>query len=92
MLMIVTYGLTAALFAAGGRDRARQNPMLPLAAAAKAAYDLVTCLRLAREEWQQNEALCSWCQAAALLSAATLALRLPEARAAAGEVALQGRR
>jgi len=85
-LMIVTYGVTAALLAAGGKDRAQQMPALPLTAAAKAAYDLVTCLRLARREWQDNRALCSWCQAATVVSAAILALSLAEARDAAGEL------
>ena len=82
-MMIITYGITAALAAAGGKERAEQNPALPVALAGKAAYDLVTCLRLAREEWQENQALCSWCQVATLLSAGTLALALPEARKAA---------
>ncbi len=79
LLMTVTYGLTAALAGAGGKDRARQNPALPIAAAAKAGYDLATALRLGREEWAENKALCSWCQVATLISAATLALSLPEA-------------
>jgi uncharacterized membrane protein len=78
-LMIVTYGITAALVAAGGKARARDNPAIPLAAAAKAIYDLVTCVRLGREEWATNRALCSWCQLATLISAATVALTLPEA-------------
>lgn len=79
LLMAVTYALTAALAGAGGKNRARDNPALPLAAAAKASYDLVTCVRLAREEWAENKALCSWCQVATALTAATVALTLPEA-------------
>lgn len=79
LLMAVTYVLTAALVAAGGKNRARDNPALPLAAAAKASYDLVTCFRLAREEWAENKALCSWCQVATVLTAATVAMTLPEA-------------
>jgi hypothetical protein len=73
LLMAVTYGITAALAAAGGKERARQNPALPLAASAKSGYDLWTALKLGREEWQDNKALCSWCQIATLLSAATFA-------------------
>lgn len=79
LLMTITYGVTAALAGAGGTERARDNPALPVAAAAKAAYDLATCLKLAREEWQENKALCSWCQVATGLSAAIFALTLPEA-------------
>ncbi len=90
-LMAVTYSLTAALVAAGGKDRARDNPALPLAAAAKALYDLVTCLRLAREEWAENKALCSWCQVATLISAAAAALTLPEALEAGRTLRKPGR-
>lgn len=79
MQMIVTYGVTAALVSAGGKDRAEQNPALPVAAAGKAAFDLATCLELAREEWRENKALCSWCQMATFVSAATFLLALPEA-------------
>ncbi len=79
MLMIVNYGITAALISAGGKERSSGQPLLPIAASSKAAYDLVTCLRLAREEWEQNKALCSWCQGATLLSAGIFALTLPEA-------------
>ena len=87
LLMAVTYGVTAALAGAGGKDRARQNPALPIAAAAKACYDLATALKLGREEWQDNKALCSWCQLATLISAAAVALTLPEAVRAARQIA-----
>ena len=78
-LMAITYGVTAALAAAGGKDRARQNPALPIAGSLKAGYDLATAVKLGREEWQDNKALCSWCQVATLLSAVTFALTVPEA-------------
>lgn len=78
-MMLVTYGITAALAAAGGKDRAKDNSLLPIAAAAKATYDLATALKLGQEEWAENKALCSWCQVATLISAATVAATLPEA-------------
>ena len=84
--MMVTYALTAALASAGGPNRATENPALPVATAAKAAFDLATCLYMAREEWRTNHKLCSYCQVATALSAATVALTLPEAvRAVRGE-------
>ena len=86
LLMLNTYGLTAALIGAGGANRAQEQPLLPLAAAVKAAYDFVTCIKLAREEWQENKALCSWCQVATFVSGVTLAATLPEAVEAAGEL------
>jgi uncharacterized membrane protein len=78
-MMVVTYGLTAGLIAAGGKERAKQAPALPIAAAVKALFDFVTCVQLGREEWAENKALCSYCQVATAASAATLALTLPEA-------------
>lgn len=78
-LMVGTYAVTAALAAAGGEDRARERPWLPIAMAAKAAYDVATNLLLAREEWKDNKALCAYCQTATLLSLASAALAVPEA-------------
>lgn len=60
-------------------DLAEQAPTLPLAAAAKALFDVVTCVRLGQEEWAANKALCSWCQVATVLSVAVFALTVPEA-------------
>lgn len=78
-LMIGTYAVTAALAAAGGRDRAQRMPVLPVALAAKTLFDVGTNLKLAREEWADNRALCAYCQTASLISIASLVLALPEA-------------
>lgn len=77
--MLINYGITAALMAAGGKDRARQAPALPIAALGKTVFDLVLAGVLAKKEWQQNKALCSWCQVATAISAVSIALALPEA-------------
>lgn len=77
--MLISYGITAALMAAGGKDRARQAPALPVAALAKAVFDLALAGVLAKKEWRDNKALCSWCQVATAISAVTVALALPEA-------------
>lgn len=82
-LMLGTYAVTAGLAAAGGRDRAEDQPWLPVAAAAKAAYDVAANLKLAREEWDDNKALCAYCQTASLISMASLLIALPEAGRAA---------
>ena len=83
LFMIITYGVTAALAGAGGRDRAQTHPALPLALTAKAAFDAATCVRLGVEEWRENKALCAYCQLATAASFATLALSMWEARDAA---------
>lgn len=82
-LMLGTYAVTAALAAAGGKDRATEQPWLPIAAAAKTLYDAATTVVLGREEWAENKALCAYCQAATLASFASAALTLPEALRAA---------
>lgn len=79
LLMIGTYAVTAALAGAGGKDRARDQPWLPVATAAKALYDAYVTLKLAREEWAENKALCAYCQVATVASLASAALALPEA-------------
>ena len=82
-LMIVTYGVTAWLAAAGGPDRPRTKPWLPLALAAKTLYDAATTVKLACEEWKENRAICAYCQTATLASFASVAFALPEAVGAA---------
>lgn len=78
LIMIVTYGITAWLAGAGGKDRARTNPWLPVAMGAKILADIGTNLQLAREEWAENKALCAYCQSATVLSIASAALAVPE--------------
>ncbi len=82
-IMIVTYGVTAWLAAAGGPDRAQSAPWLPIAMAAKTLYDSATTVKLAREEWKENHAFCAYCQTATLASFASAAFALPEALKAA---------
>lgn len=77
-MMLVNYGLTAMAIAAGGKDRATQNAALPVVATVKAAADFALCSAMAVEEWRENGKLCSWCQVATALSAATLVLTVPE--------------
>ena len=82
-LMIITYGVTAWLAGAGGPDRPRNAPWLPITMAAKTLYDAATTVKLAREEWQENRAFCAYCQSATLASFASVAFALPEAIRAA---------
>jgi len=81
-IMVFTYAITAWLAAAGGLDRARRNPLLPIAMGIKIAIDAVTNLELAREEWSENKAFCEYCQVATLCSFASLVLAAPEVLAA----------
>lgn len=82
LLMLATYAVTAILAGAGGADRARAAPWLPLAASAKAGYDVATNLQLFLEEWRSNGKLCQYCLAAKAASWISALLTLPEALAA----------
>ncbi len=77
--MLVTYGITAGLASAGGKNRAERYPWLPIALAAKTAFDSLSALKLAQEEWSTNQKLCAYCQAATVASIASAALAIPEA-------------
>ncbi len=81
-IMLVNYGITAWLAAAGGQERAQKNPLLPLAMGAKILVDAVIATELAREEWNENKAFCEYCQIATLCSLASLALAVPEVTSA----------
>jgi uncharacterized membrane protein len=82
LMMVTNYSITAWLAGAGGEDRARTNPILPIAMAAKILMDSLICAELAREEWSENKAFCEYCQIATLCSFASLALAMPEATTA----------
>ncbi len=79
LMMIVSYGVTAALAAAGEKGRARTSPWIPLAMAGKVLGDAFFAVKLGQEEWQENKALCWYCQSATVASLVSAALVLPEA-------------
>jgi uncharacterized membrane protein len=88
--MIITYGLTTALAAAGGKGRHLTKPWLPLVMGAKILSDVFTNVKLATEEWKENKALCFYCQTANVLSIASLALAVPEVLKAAKNIGKAG--
>lgn len=90
LIMVVTYGLTAWLAGAGGKDRATATPLLPVVMGLKIVTDAATSLELGREEWNDNKALCVYCQVATVASLASLVIAYPETRRALGH--LLGRR
>lgn len=77
-IMAFNYAITGWLAAAGGIDRARNSPFLPIAMGIKLLFDCVTAAELAREEWSENKAFCEYCQIATLCSFVSLALAVPE--------------
>jgi uncharacterized membrane protein len=82
-MMLASYAVTAWLAGAGGKNRATQTPLLPVALSLKTVLDTATAVELGREEWQENKALCAYCQVATICSVASVALAAPEALRAA---------
>src|SRR4028118_2198666 len=76
-IMVANYAITAWL-AAGDLDRARRNPLLPIAMGIKLVLDGVTNVELARQEWSENKAFCEYCQVATLCTIASIVLAVPE--------------
>ena len=81
-LALASYGVSLALIGMGGWDRAREQPLVPLLAAAKLAYDAAGAAYLTVEQISRHRALCAWCLAAAAASVAAVPAALPEAREA----------
>jgi uncharacterized membrane protein len=77
-LMLVNYGITAWLTTTGGENRAKENPLIPIAMGVKLLIDAIAAAELAREEWSENKAFCEYCQVATPCSFASLALTTPE--------------
>ena len=60
--MVANYAITAWLAAAGGLDRARRNPLLPIVMGIKLVLYGVTNVELARQKWSENKAFCEYCR------------------------------
>lgn len=89
-LGLASYSATLALAAAGGRDRARDQPLIPIALAVKAGFDAAQAARLTRDQWVKHRAFCIWCLLAAGATFAILPLTLPEARSATRRLQSRG--
>ena len=77
-----SYAATMGLVAMGGQDRATERPWIPLARAAKLAFDAVQACKLSLNQWTEHRAFCFWCLLAAGSTFATVPLVVPETRAA----------
>lgn len=82
LLGLGSYAATAALAAMGGAHRAREAPWLPLALAAKVAFDVGQAARLVAQQWRGYHQFCFWCLTAAASTCIAAPLVIAEARAA----------
>lgn len=76
-----SYAVTAALAAAGGRDRTGVQPWIPALMGAKAIVDALQAGKLTWDQWAKHRAFCFWCLVAAGATFATVPLAMPEALA-----------
>lgn len=74
-----SYAATMGLAAMGGRDRTKTMPWIPIALAAKVAFDVANAAKLSVDQWTKHKAFCFWCLIAAGATFAAAPLVLPEA-------------
>jgi uncharacterized membrane protein len=82
LLGLASYATTAALAAAGGADRARDRPWVPLAMAGKVAFDAALAAKLTWDQKAKHHAFCLWCLLSAAMTFGMVPLVWPEARRA----------
>jgi hypothetical protein len=82
VLGLGNYAVTMGLAAMGGQNRAEKQPWLPLALAAKVAFDTSQAIRLFIDQKTKYNAFCFWCLLAASTTLAAIPLVIPEAYAA----------
>lgn len=81
-----SYAVTMGLAAMGGKNRAKEQPLIPLALAAKTSFDALQAARLSYDQWAKHKAFCIWCLVAAAATFATVPLVLGEAAEAARQL------
>ena len=81
-----SYAATMGLAAMGGKNRAKEQPWIPLALAAKAGADALQAAKLTYDQYAKHRAACFWCLVAAAATFVTAGLVVPEARAAAEQL------
>jgi hypothetical protein len=82
VLGLGSYAATMSLAAMGGAERHREMPLVPIALAAKVAFDVANAAKLSVDQWTKHKAFCFWCLLAAGATFAMAPLVFEEARAA----------
>jgi heme/copper-type cytochrome/quinol oxidase subunit 3 len=82
VLAMSSYAVTMTLAAMGSPDRANEQPLLPIALAAKIGFDAIVAAKYTLDEWREYRGLCFWCLLATAATFASLLLVIPEARTA----------
>jgi hypothetical protein len=82
VLAMGSYAVTMTLAAMGSPERANEQPLVPIALAAKIGFDAIVAAKYTLDEWRGHRALCFWCLLATAATFASLPLVFPEARTA----------
>lgn len=82
VLAMGSYAVTMTLAAMGSPDRANEQPLLPIALAAKVGFDAILAAQFTLDEWRRHRSLCFWCLLACAATFASVPLVFPEARSA----------
>ena len=75
---VVNYALTAWLARMGGKKRAKDHPILPIAMGVKTVADATVAMEMARRDWDENKKIGTYSQVAAIAALASAAVALPE--------------
>lgn len=75
---LINYGLTAWLARAGGRKRAKNQPLLPIAMGVKTIADATVALELVGQDWKKNKEIGTYYQVAAIAALASAMVAIPE--------------
>ena len=82
VLGLGSYAATLGLVAMGGPDRARTQPWIPLALAAKASFDTIQAATLTRKSWVEFQAFSLYSLITVAATFLALPFVVPEARSA----------
>lgn len=82
ILALANYAVTMTLTGMGAPDRAETQPWIPLAMTGKIVFDTYQAARLYINQAKVQKVYCFWCITAAIATALTVPLAIPEAYAA----------
>jgi hypothetical protein len=82
VLALGSYAVTMTLAAMGSPDRGSEQPLLPVALAAKVGFDAIVAAKYTLDEWRKHHALCFWCLLGSAATLVSVPLVISEARTA----------
>jgi hypothetical protein len=75
---LINYALTAWLARAGGKNRTKTHPIIPIAMGIKTVADATVAMEMARRDWDEHKKVGTYPQIAAVTSLAAAAVAVPE--------------